>query len=65
MFHSNSNVRCLSQPRMLNRIFGMRVGLATFLQERQHDHAEFFKNTEFLLVLVYMADIFAALNYLN
>ncbi|KAF2358344.1 hypothetical protein FHG87_010904 [Trinorchestia longiramus] len=39
--------------------------LALFLQKHQHCHADCFNNSEFILILVYLADIFAALNHLN
>ena len=50
---------------MLNRVFAMRVELAMFLREHQHCHADYFENSEFILILAYMADIFDALNHLN
>ncbi|XP_075719811.1 protein FAM200C-like [Rhinoderma darwinii] len=61
----HSNVRWLSRGLVLNRVFAVRVELALFLQEHQHRHADFLKNSEFILILAYMADIFAALNHLN
>ncbi|XP_073533049.1 protein FAM200C-like [Phyllobates terribilis] len=61
----HSNVRWLSRGQVLNRVFAMRVELALFLQEHQHCHADCFKIPEFILILAYMADIFAALNHLN
>ncbi|GAA6099628.1 protein ZBED8 [Tachysurus ichikawai] len=61
----HSNVRWLSRGQVLNRVFALRVELALFLQEHQHFHADCFKNSEFILILVYMADIFPALNHLN
>lgn len=61
----HSNVRWLSRGQVLNRVFAMRVELAQFLQEHQHCHADCFKDSEFILILAYMADIFAALNHLN
>ncbi|XP_039459195.1 protein ZBED8-like [Oreochromis aureus] len=61
----HSNVWWLSRGQVLNRVFAMRVELALFLQEHQHCHADCFKNPEFILILAYMADIFAALNHLN
>ncbi|KAF2367813.1 hypothetical protein FHG87_001433 [Trinorchestia longiramus] len=36
-----------------------------FLQEHQHCHTDCFKNSEFNLILAYLADIFAALNHLD
>ncbi|XP_051957444.1 protein ZBED8-like [Xyrauchen texanus] len=61
----HSNVRWLSRGQVLNRVFALRVELALFLQEHQHFHADCFKNSEFILILAYMADIFAALNHFN
>ncbi|XP_067122548.1 protein FAM200C-like [Centruroides vittatus] len=61
----HSNVRWLSRGQVLNRVFALREELALFLQEHQHGHTDCFKNSEFILMLAYMADIFAALNYLN
>ncbi|XP_073524942.1 protein FAM200C-like [Phyllobates terribilis] len=61
----HSNVRWLSRGQVLNCVFAMHVELALFLQEHQHCHADCFKNPEFILILAYMADIFAALNHLN
>ncbi|XP_073457213.1 protein FAM200C-like [Aquarana catesbeiana] len=60
-----SNVRWLSRGQVLNRVFAVHVELALFLQEHQHFHADCFKNSEFILILAYMADILAALNHLN
>ncbi|XP_070409501.1 protein FAM200C-like isoform X1 [Nothobranchius furzeri] len=61
----HSNVRWLSRGQAPNRVFAMRVELAQSLQEHQHCHADCFKDSEFILILAYMADIFAALNHLN
>ncbi|XP_024139827.1 protein ZBED8-like [Oryzias melastigma] len=61
----HSNIRWLSRGQVLNRVFALRAELALFLQEHQHCHADHFKNPEFILILAYMADIFAALNHLN
>ena len=47
---------------MLNPVFVLRVELAVFLREHQHCYANCFKNSEFILVLAYMADIVGALN---
>ncbi|KAF2348604.1 protein of unknown function DUF4371 [Trinorchestia longiramus] len=61
----HSNIWWLSREQVLNRVFAGRVELALFLQEHQHCHADCFKNSEFILILVHLADIFAALNHLN
>ena len=60
-----SSVWWLSQEKMLNRVFTLRVELAMLLREHQHRHADCFENSEFILVLAYMVDIFDALNNLN
>ena len=60
-----SNVRWLSRGKVLNRVFALRVELAVLLREQQHRHADYFENSEFVLILAYMADIFNALNHLN
>ncbi|XP_069563784.1 protein FAM200C-like [Brachyistius frenatus] len=61
----HSNVRWLSRGKVLNRVFAMRVELVLFLREHQHCHADCFEDSEFILILAYMADIFDALNHLN
>ncbi|KAF2345251.1 protein of unknown function DUF4371 [Trinorchestia longiramus] len=61
----HSNIRWLSRRQVLNRVFAVRVELFLFLQEHQQCHANCFKNSEFILILVHLADIFAALNHLN
>ena len=50
---------------MLNRVSTLRIELAMLLPEHQHRHADCFENSEFILVLVYIVDIFDALNNLN
>ena len=50
---------------MLNRVFTLCVELAMLLQEHQHHHADCSENSEFILVLVCMVNIFDALNNLN
>ena len=60
-----SNVWWLSRGKMLNRVFTLRVELAMLLREHQHRHADCFENSEFILVLAYMVDIFDALNNLS
>ena len=55
----------LSRGKMLNRVFTLRVELAVLLRQHQHPHADCFENSEFILVLAYMLNIFDALNNLN
>jgi hypothetical protein len=52
----HSNVRCLSRGKVLIRVFAMRVELALFAY--QHCHADCFENSELILILAYMSDIF-------
>ena len=47
---------------MLNRVFALCVELAVFFREHQHCHADCFENSDYILVLAYMADIFGVLN---
>ena len=60
-----SYVWWLSPGKMLNRVFTLRMELAVFLREHQHHHAHCFENSEFILVLACMVDIFDALNNFN
>ena len=57
-----SNVRWLSRGKVLNRVLALPLELAVFLRDHQHCHVDCFKNSEFILVLAYMADIFGAFN---
>ena len=51
--------------KVLHRVVCLRAELTLFLQENQHRHANCFTNSEFILSLAFMADIFDALNHLN
>ena len=57
-----SNLWWLSQEKVFNHVLALHVELAVFLREHQYCYADCFKNSEFILVLVYMADTFGALN---
>ncbi|KAG9474578.1 hypothetical protein GDO78_004722 [Eleutherodactylus coqui] len=61
----HSNIRWSSWEKVLNRVLAMCVERALFLREHQYCHADCFENSEFILILVYMANIFDALNHLN
>ena len=43
----------------------MPVELALFLNEHQHCHANCVENSDFIVILAYMADIYDAANNLN
>ena len=60
-----SDVWWLSRGKMLNRVFTLRVELAVLLREHQHRHADCLENSEFILVLAYVIDIFNGPNNLN
>ena len=60
-----SNIWWLSWGKILNRVFILRVELAVLLREHQHRHADCLENSEFILVLAYMVNIFDAFNNLN
>ena len=60
-----SNIWLLPREKMLNPVFTLRVKLAALLREHQHRHADCLENSEFILVLAYMVDIFDALNNLS
>ena len=64
-YQYHSNVRWLCRGKVLNRVYVMLVELALYLREYQHCHADCFENSELILILAYMADIFDALNLLN
>ena len=50
---------------MLNRVFTWHVKLVVLLREHQHHHADYVENSEFILVLACMINIFDVLNNLN
>ncbi|KAF2365031.1 hypothetical protein FHG87_004211 [Trinorchestia longiramus] len=51
----HSNIRWLSRELVLNRVFAECVELSLFLQEYQHCQADCFKNSEFILIVAYLA----------
>ena len=53
---------CFCLASGISCVFALHVELAVFLREHQYCHADCFENSEFILVLAYMADIFEALN---
>ena len=65
VFSCYSNVRWIFPGKVLNRVFALHVELALFFPEQQHRHADCFKNSELILIFMYMADVVDALNHHN
>lgn len=58
-------VRWLSRAKMIQRVFELRVEIATFLEENQHEEAHLWKNNIFIVKLAYLVEIFGKLSSLN
>ncbi|XP_075455233.1 protein FAM200A-like [Ascaphus truei] len=56
---------CLSRGNFLSRTFQLRQEIYIFLEEEKHEYANHFVETEFLVQLAYLCDIFDKLNALN
>lgn len=63
LFHTEA--RGLSRGNVLNRIRELRNEVFMYLRDCKKPSAELFCDTQFLLKLAYLADIFAKLNILN
>ena len=61
----HTEVRRLSRGKVMNRVFGLRAELLKFLKNHNHRHSKHFKDSSFILTLVFLADIFGALNQLS
>lgn len=59
------NSRWLSRGNVLARVHELRNEIYTYLQRESNDEAHNFNNTEFLIKLAYLCDIFQKLNDLN
>ena len=57
--------RWLSRGNVLKRVFELRMELLQYLTRENHPSAQLFSNTDFLLKLAYLTDIFEKLNILN
>lgn len=57
--------RWLSRGNVLSRTFELRQEMYTFLEEEKHEYAKHFVETDFLVKLAYLCDIFEKLNALN
>lgn len=55
------NIQWLSRGKVRNRVFATHVKLALFLRV----HQNCLENSKLILILLYMGDIFDALNHLN
>lgn len=59
------NSRWLSRGNVLARVHELRNEFYTYLQSESHNDAQNFINTEFIIKLAYLCDIFQKLNDLN
>ncbi|XP_067120061.1 zinc finger BED domain-containing protein 5-like [Centruroides vittatus] len=57
--------RWLSRGGVLSRTFQLRQEIYAFLEEEKHEYAKHFVETDFLIKLAYLCDIFEKLNSLN
>lgn len=63
LFHTEA--RWLSRGKALTRIFELRHEVLALLLDENHQNSTFFTDSDFLLRLAYMADIFEKINALN
>ena len=59
------NSRWLSRGNVVFWVFALHEELSTFLQQECHEYAKYFTETDFLLKLAYLCDLFEKLNSLN
>lgn len=59
------NSRWLSRGNVLARVYELRNEFYTYLQRESHEDAQNFNNTDFIIKLAYLCDIFNKLNDLN
>lgn len=63
LFHTEA--RWLSRGKALTRIFELRHEVLALLLDENHQNSTFFTDSNFLLQLAFMADIFEKINVLN
>lgn len=61
----HTEIRWLSVGNTTNRLFVLRDEVFTFFKDKSHEYQEFFEDSEFLLCMAYLSDIFTALNSFN
>ncbi|KAL4148669.1 hypothetical protein QTP88_002841 [Uroleucon formosanum] len=63
LFYCNS--RWLSKGNVLSRVFELRQELYSYLNEESYNNSKMFVDSDFVIKLVYLCDIFEKLNSLN
>ncbi|XP_076062453.1 protein FAM200A-like [Oratosquilla oratoria] len=61
----HSEVRWLSRGKVLQRLLDLRTETEMFLAEKKHQLAHKFSDSNWLMQVAYLADIFAEINSLN
>ena len=51
--------------KVMNCVFALHAELLEFLKNHNHWHSKYFEDLSFILTLVFLADIFGALNQLS
>ena len=61
----HTEVKCLSRGRVLSRLFELRDEIQQFVRKARYELAGYFYELEYVQALIYVADVFTALNELN